>query len=64
MIPTRNRRESLLRAIESLSLQTADGGTFDVLVVADGCTDGTSFVVEQRARTAAWADRGLVCVEQ
>jgi len=64
VIPTRNRRESLLRAIESLSLQTADGGTFDVLVVADGCTDGTSFVVEQRARTAAWADRGLVCVEQ
>jgi len=41
VIPTRNRREILLRTLNSLSRQTAPAGAFEVVVVADGCEDDT-----------------------
>jgi GT2 family glycosyltransferase len=48
VIPTHNRQVSLRRALEGLSAQTAPAGSFEVIVVADGCDDGTeSFVGAQ-----------------
>ena len=42
VIPTHNRRESLRRVLEALDHQTVDGSRFEVIVVCDGCTDGTA----------------------
>lgn len=39
ILPTHNRRESLLRALESVRRQTRQ--PVEVIVVADGCTDGS-----------------------
>jgi peptidoglycan/xylan/chitin deacetylase (PgdA/CDA1 family)/glycosyltransferase involved in cell wall biosynthesis len=54
VIPTRNRRARLMRTIDTLAAQSADAGLFDVLVVADGCTDDTLAAVEAAARSEAW----------
>jgi glycosyltransferase involved in cell wall biosynthesis/peptidoglycan/xylan/chitin deacetylase (PgdA/CDA1 family) len=64
VIPTRDRRERLLQTIESLEAQSAAAGTFDVLVVADGCTDGTQAAVEAAARSQTWAGGRLRCIDQ
>jgi hypothetical protein len=39
ILPTHNRRESLLRALESIRRQTRQ--PVEIVVVADGCTDGS-----------------------
>jgi GT2 family glycosyltransferase len=41
VIPTYNRRESLLRTLTALGRQTVDPATFEALVISDGSTDGT-----------------------
>jgi glycosyltransferase involved in cell wall biosynthesis len=41
VIPTRNRRESLLRLLRSMAKQTLENGRFEVVVAIDGSTDGT-----------------------
>lgn len=41
VIPTYNRRAILERVLGGLSRQTVPSGTFEVMVVADGCTDDT-----------------------
>jgi glycosyltransferase involved in cell wall biosynthesis/peptidoglycan/xylan/chitin deacetylase (PgdA/CDA1 family) len=41
VIPTHNRRQSLVRCLESLAAQTLQASDYEVIVVADGCTDGT-----------------------
>lgn len=41
VIPTYNRRSSLERVLLALSRQTLAAADFEVVVVADGCTDGT-----------------------
>lgn len=41
LISTRDRRELLRRCLDSLSVQTADPGSFEVVVVDDGSSDGT-----------------------
>jgi len=41
VIPTFNRLARLKRVLEALSLQTCDERQFEVVVVSDGCTDGT-----------------------
>lgn len=41
VIPTHNRRAVLERVLGGLSRQTVPHGTFEVVVVADGCTDST-----------------------
>lgn len=46
VIPTRNRRESLLRLLASLERQTVPAGSFEVVVVDDGGTDGTASALE------------------
>lgn len=41
VIPTYNRRSSLERVLLALGRQTLAASDFEVVVVADGCTDGT-----------------------
>jgi glycosyltransferase involved in cell wall biosynthesis len=41
LIPTHNRRQLLERTLSCLSRQTVDLSTIEVIVVADGCSDGT-----------------------
>jgi glycosyltransferase involved in cell wall biosynthesis len=42
VIPTHNRRELLRRCLASFRRQSAPAGTFEVIVVIDGSTDGTA----------------------
>ncbi len=41
IIPTHNRAKTLLQALEALAAQTFSKSEFEVIVVADGCTDNT-----------------------
>ena len=41
LIPTRNRRESLLRTLRALRAQRNSGPPFEVIVCFDRCTDGS-----------------------
>ncbi len=47
IIPTHQRREMLLRLLRALAEQDLKGSTIEVIVVADGCTDGTSEAVAE-----------------
>ena len=47
IVPTYNRRERLLRTLDSLARQTFDG-ELEVVVVSDGSTDGTVECVRSR----------------
>lgn len=51
IVPTRNRADSVLRLLHGLERQDAVEGGFEVVVVADGCADGT----EARVRAARWS---------
>ena len=42
VIPTYNRRERLLRVLSALARQTIDASRFEVVVVDDGSSDGTT----------------------
>lgn len=42
VITTRNRKDTLARCLRSLSEQTFPGDEFEVVVVSDGCGDGTN----------------------
>lgn len=46
IVPTHQRREALRAALTSLSNQTADPATYEVVVGIDACTDGTAEMVE------------------
>jgi peptidoglycan/xylan/chitin deacetylase (PgdA/CDA1 family)/GT2 family glycosyltransferase len=46
IVATHDRRELLVRCLESLSAQEADPGRFDVIVADDGSGDGTAAAVE------------------
>jgi glycosyltransferase involved in cell wall biosynthesis len=48
VIPTYNRKESLLRTLEALKQQTLPVERFEVIVVSDGSTDGTGEAVRTR----------------
>lgn len=41
IIPTYNRSETILRTLKALDKQTYPAGRYEVIVVADGCTDST-----------------------
>lgn len=41
IIPTHNRAATLARTLKALETQTLDAYEYEVIVVADGCTDGT-----------------------
>lgn len=45
IIPTYNRKESLLRTLRALERQTFPPSAFEVLVISDGATDGTAEVL-------------------
>jgi glycosyltransferase involved in cell wall biosynthesis len=47
VLATHNRRELLVRCLESLSAQEADPGRFEVIVADDGSRDGTAAIVEE-----------------
>jgi len=47
IIPTYNRKESLLRTLESLARQTYPTERFEVIVVDDGGMDGTESITER-----------------
>ncbi len=47
IIPTYNRKKSLLRTLDSLARQTYPISSFEVLVVDDGSTDGTEDVIQE-----------------
>lgn len=42
VIPTHQRRARVLRLLAALRAQTLERAAFEVIVVADGCTDGTA----------------------
>ena len=46
VIPTHNRRASLVRALESLARQTLDATLYDVVVVIDAGTDDTAATLD------------------
>jgi glycosyltransferase involved in cell wall biosynthesis len=45
VIPTYNRKEGLLACLDALAHQSADAASFEVVVVDDGSSDGTSAVL-------------------
>ena len=47
IIPTHDRRALLLCTLKALSNQTVDPKSFEVIVVADGCQDGTAAAVTE-----------------
>src|SRR6478609_1679873 len=42
VVPTHDRREPLRRALEALAGQSADPVSYEVVVAADACDDGTA----------------------
>jgi GT2 family glycosyltransferase len=46
VIPTHQRREELRRALRSLGPQSADPGSYEVVVSLDACSDGTAAMVD------------------
>src|SRR4051794_6994735 len=47
LIPTHNRRDLLLRLLDSLAKQTHDLDAFEVVIADDGSTDDTGEMLEQ-----------------
>ena len=57
VVPTLNRRDSVLRLLRALHAQTAPPSSFEAIVVVDGSTDGTLDAV--RAHDAPYALRAI-----
>jgi len=50
IIPTFNRRHSLLRLLESIEAQTMAVEEYEVIIILDGCTDGSDAALKRRAQ--------------
>jgi GT2 family glycosyltransferase len=48
VIPTRDRRASLRRSLQAFSRQSYPADSLDIVVVADGCSDGTAQLSHER----------------
>jgi GT2 family glycosyltransferase len=46
LIPTHQRRRALRAALESLAGQTAEPGSYEVVVATDACSDGTGAMID------------------
>jgi GT2 family glycosyltransferase len=46
LIPTHQRRQALRMALESLARQSAEPGSYEVVVATDACSDGTAEMVD------------------
>lgn len=57
IIPTRNRRESLARTLAAFERQTCGPEMFEVIVVANACTDDTAAFVTMRREEVPYALR-------
>jgi GT2 family glycosyltransferase len=49
VIPTHNRCQSLRMVLEALTRQTTPASDYEVLVICDGCTDGTAAMCRELA---------------
>ncbi|HEX3233697.1 MAG TPA: glycosyltransferase [Gemmatimonadales bacterium] len=47
VVPTHQRRDQVLRLLQALGEQSMDPAAFEVVVVADGCSDGTARAVRE-----------------
>ena len=47
VVPTFNRRETVMRTLQTLFAQSLDPSRFEVIVVVDGSTDGTAAALKQ-----------------
>jgi glycosyltransferase involved in cell wall biosynthesis len=59
IIPTRNRKEVLLRCLRAIAAQGLPPGTIEVFVVDDGSTDGTAEAVAAQRESFRYALRLL-----
>ena len=59
VIPTSGHRDQVERLLASLSRQTTGASAFEVVVVADGATDGTVELIETYS-----SDYPLLCLTQ
>lgn len=57
VVPTYNRRDSLMRTLEGLGRQSYPRDLYEVVVVSDGSTDGTHEWLEEFAATAPFKCR-------
>lgn len=64
VIPTRNRRDAVLLALESLRQQTIDPGKFEIVVVDDGSNDQTKPALRILAGEPKWSRHELRILEQ
>jgi glycosyltransferase involved in cell wall biosynthesis len=59
VMPTRDRKRLVVEAIQALGRQTLDPAEYEVVVVCDGCADGT-----EAALAATWTGFPLVVLSQ
>jgi GT2 family glycosyltransferase len=63
VVPTHNRRESLARVLDGLERQSCTPDVFEVVVVANACTDDTASYVSARQATSPFTLRLIDRVE-
>ncbi|MCL4544038.1 MAG: glycosyltransferase family 2 protein [Chloroflexi bacterium] len=61
VIPTHNRREQLHATLEALRCQDCSPESFEVIVIADGCADGTIALVRAWAQFLPFRIHRLTC---
>src|SRR5579871_5778539 len=60
VVPTYNRKDSLRRTLDGLAKQTYPFADFEVVVVSDGSTDGTTEMLADYVKTAPYSLRSVL----